>query len=104
MACLVEIFVVGALELAIRSSWNHGCFSSLRQRLQNPLVGIIAFIGQNNWCFQGGQQCIGPFQITGLSRRQQESRRVAQGINGGMNFRAQPAFTAPDRLVGTVFF
>ena len=55
MACLVEVFVVGALEFTIRSRGNDGCFAGLRQRLEHPLVGSVAFIGQNNGCFQGGQ-------------------------------------------------
>jgi hypothetical protein len=104
VACLVEVLVVGALEFAIGLGRNHGRFSGRRQRLENSLVGIVAFIGQHDGCFEDGQQPISPFQITGLSRCQQESRRMAQGIDGGMNFRAQPAFTAADRLLCPVFF
>jgi len=40
----------------------------------------------------------------GLTRRQKEAQRVAQRIDKCMYLGAQPAFTAPDRLVFAVFF
>src|SRR6516162_10177901 len=40
----------------------------------------------------------------GLPGRQEEGQRIAEGIDHGMDFRAQPAFAAPDRLVFIVFF
>ena len=46
----------------------------------------------------------GAFQIMGLPRRQEEVQRIAQRIDQGMDFRAQSAFAAPDRLVFAVFF
>jgi len=33
----------------------------------------------------------------------QPGQRIAKGIDHGMDFRAQSAFAAPDRLVFTVF-
>jgi hypothetical protein len=72
--------------------------------LKNPLVSIVALVGDHDRSIHSRQQPIGPFPITGLSRRQQECGRVAQGIDGSMNFRAQPASAAPDRLILTLFF
>src|SRR5947209_14114508 len=40
----------------------------------------------------------------GLSRRQEEAERIAQGIDQSVDFRAQSASAAPDRLVFAVFF
>jgi hypothetical protein len=104
MACLVEVFVVSTLDFAVRSGWNDSGFSGLCQDLENPLVSMVALVGDHDRSIHSRQQPIGPFQITGLSRRQQESGRVAQGIDGSMNLGAQPAFAAPNGLVGTVFF
>jgi hypothetical protein len=104
MACLVEVFVVSTLDFAVRSGWNDSGFAGLCQGLENPLVRIVALVGDHDRSSHSRQQPIGPFPITGLSRRQQESGRVAQRIDGSMNFRAQPALAAPDGLVGTVFF
>jgi hypothetical protein len=104
VACWVEILIVFTLQFAIGFGWNHRRFASPPQRLQNPLVGVIAFIGQHDRGLQNGQQCIGSLQIAGLSGCQQKAGRVAQGIDGGMDFRAQPAFAATDGLVFPVFF
>jgi hypothetical protein len=82
---------------------DHGGFAGLRQWLQYPFVGIVALVRNDEGCCQSGQQRVGSFSVAGLSRRQQEAGRVAQRIHRGMNFRAQPAFAAPERLVGTVF-
>jgi hypothetical protein len=51
-----------------------------------------------------GQKRVGTFQIMGLPRSQEEGQRIAKGIDHGMDFRAQSAFAAPDRLVFAVFF
>jgi hypothetical protein len=40
----------------------------------------------------------------GLARGQEETEWIAQGIDQGMDFGAQSAFAAPDRLVFVVFF
>jgi len=45
MAGFVPLPVIGPLFFAVRLRRNHGGFAGLRQRLQNPLVGIVAFIG-----------------------------------------------------------
>jgi hypothetical protein len=104
MAGLVEILVINALHFAIRPGWNHGRFPRLLQGLEHPLLRIVALIGDHNRGIESGQQGIGSFQVAGLSGGQQESRRITQGINGGMNFRAQPALAAADGLVRTLFF
>src|SRR6266403_5519188 len=39
-----------------------------------------------------------------LPWRQEEGKRIAQGIDQRMDFGAQSAFAAPDRLVFTLFF
>jgi hypothetical protein len=104
VTCLIQVLIVVALHFAIRFGWNHRRFSSLRQPLQNPFVGIVALVGQHDGCFESRQQCIGPLQITSLSGGQQESCRIPQGINSSMDFGAQPAFTASNRLVFPLFF
>ena len=55
MACLVKVLIVSTREFTIGPRRNHRCFSGLRQRLEHPLVGIVAFIGQNHRCFESGQ-------------------------------------------------
>jgi hypothetical protein len=43
-------------------------------------------------------------QIMGLPRSQEEGQWIAKRIDHGMDFGAQSAFAAPDRLVVAVFF
>ena len=54
VACWGEILVINALDFTIGFGWNPRRLARLRQRLKNPLVGLVAFIGQNNRCFQPG--------------------------------------------------
>jgi hypothetical protein len=89
---------------AIRFGRNHRGFARLRQRLENPLVSIVAFIRNDDGCVEGGQQRVGSFQVAGLSGCQQKASRVAQGIDRGINLGAQPAFAAANGLTFTLFF
>ena len=100
----VPIFVVVALHCSIRLGRNHGRFSGLRQGLEHPFVGIIALVCDDDGRGESGQQRIRPFQITGLSRRQQKTGRMAQGIDGGVNLRAQPTLAASESLRFAFFF
>jgi hypothetical protein len=104
VACLVPFAVVRALILTVGPGWDHRRFPGLRQRLQHPLVRIVALVGNDNRCLNGGQQSVRSCQITRLSGRQQKARRVAQGIDGGVNLGAQTALAASDRLVLAFFF
>jgi hypothetical protein len=40
----------------------------------------------------------------GLTRRQVKASRITKRVDGGVDFRAQSAFTAADRLVFAAFF
>jgi hypothetical protein len=55
VACLVEVLIVFTLDLAIGLGWNDRGFAGSRQRLQNPFVGLVALIGNDNGCFQDRQ-------------------------------------------------
>jgi hypothetical protein len=43
-------------------------------------------------------------QIMRLARGQEERKRIAQCVDHQMDFCAQPAFAAPNRLVFVIFF
>jgi hypothetical protein len=78
-----------------------GGFSCREQGLDDALIGIESLVGQQGVGVHLGQKRVGAFQIMGLPGRQEEGQ---QGIDHGMDFRAQSVFAAPDRLVFTVFF
>ena len=92
------------MNLSIALGRDDGGFSCRKQRLDDTLVGIKSLVRQQGVGLHLRQKRIGAFQIMGLARRQQEGQRIAQGIDHGMDFGAQSAFAAPDRLVFAVFF
>jgi len=104
MASFIQFLVVLTLHLAVGLGWNHRGLSRLLPRNQNSLVGIKAFIRQQDVGLQLGQQHIGALQVAGLSAGEMKSNRVAQRVHGGVNLGAQPAFAAPDGLVDAPFF
>jgi len=104
VAGFVAFPVVGPWLFAVGLGRNHRRFPGLRQRLEYPLVGIVAFIGNHDLGLDHRQQHIGSVQIAGLSGRQQKAGRVTASIDRSMDLRAQSAFAAPDRLVLTLFF
>src|ERR1700752_3941115 len=101
---LVHFLVVRALDLSIAFGGNDELLSCREQRLDVALIGIESLVGQQSVGLHLGQKRVGTFQVMGLPGRQEEGQRIAKGIDHGMDFRAQSAFAAPDRLVFTVFF
>jgi hypothetical protein len=51
-----------------------------------------------------GQKHVGTLQIMSSPRSQEEGQRIPKGVDYRVDFGAQSAFAAPDRLVFAVFF
>jgi hypothetical protein len=102
----VKVFVVVALVLAIAIGfgWDDGGFAGFFQRLDDPLVGIEAFVGDHDVGLDLRQQDVGAVEIAGLSGREREAGRIAQGIDRRIDLGAQSAFAATDRFVFAGFF
>jgi hypothetical protein len=104
VARLVQFLVVEALNLSITLGWNDELFSCGKQRLDNAFIGIESLVCQQGVSLHLGQKLVGTLQIMGLPRSQEESQRISEGVDHGMDFGAQSAFAAPDRLIFAVFF
>ena len=104
MAGLVHLFVEGTFDFAAALGWDHECLSCRQKGFDHARVGIKGFIRQQSVGLHVRQQHIGALQIMRLARGQAEGERVAQGIDQGMDFGAQSALAAADRLVFAVFF
>jgi hypothetical protein len=104
VAGLVQFLVVEALNLSITFGWNDELFSCGEQRLDHAFIGIESLVCQQGASLHLGQKLVGTLQIMGLPRSQEESQRISEGIDHGMDFGAQSAFAAPDRLIFAVFF
>ena len=104
VARLVDLLVVATLNLSIGLGRNDQLFSCRKQRLDDALIGIESLVCQQGVGQHLRQKRVGTFQIMSLPRSQEEGQRIAKGIDHGMDFRAQSAFAAADRLVFAVFF
>lgn len=104
MARLVHFFVVGTLGFAVALRRDHACLACSQQRLDDALVGIKGFVRQQRIGLHVRQQGIGTFQVVSLAGSEKEAGRIAQRVDDGVDFSAQPAFAAPDRLVFAIFF
>lgn len=99
VARLVNLLVVGSLANAVSFGRNDRGFTRGAERLDDALIGIEGLVGQQSVGLHIRQQRIGALQIMGLAGGKQEGERIAEGVDQGVNFGAQPAFAASDRLV-----
>ena len=104
VARFVKLFVVVPLVFAIGFGRNDGAFAGFFERLDDPFVGIEAFVGDHDVGRDLRQQDVGTVEIAGLSGREREAGRIAQRIDRGIDLGAQSAFAAADRFVLAGFF
>lgn len=102
VSCLVAVPIDFALSVAVASRWDDrfgtGSFDDIDQS-----VAVVPFVGDN--CT--GRDCLnqgGPLRDIGnLAGRQDQTNRIAKGIDTSMNLGGQPAPRTTDRLIATVF-
>ena len=104
MPRFVGISVEFALDFAVAPGRDYERFSSCQQRLDDTFIGIEGLVGQQSVGCHLRQQGVGALQIMRLARSQQKAQRIAKRIDQRVYLGAQPAFTAPDRLVFVLFF
>ena len=103
MPGLVEVFVEGARCLPGIPRWDHGCLAGLGQRREHPLVRIERLVGNERLGLQLREQGIGSGQVMRLTTGEMKASWIAECIDGGVDFGAQPAARAPDGLILTPF-
>lgn len=99
----IEVSIKLGRRPTIWQGWDYGRFSGGCQWLADPRVGIVGLVGDQRISGHLRQQRIGADQIVRLPARQPERYRVAEGVDQGMDFGAQPAAAEADRLV-VIFF
>jgi hypothetical protein len=104
MARLVHLFVEIPRRLATASGWNYWRLARRHEGFDHALIGIEGFIRQHGIGFHLRQERVGTFEIMCLTAGQEERKRIAQGVDHEMDFCAQPAFAASDRLIFAIFF
>src|SRR3954451_22080654 len=101
--CLA-FFVKGARRLAGFPRWDDRRLAGFSERLEHPLVRIERLVGNERLGLKLWEQGIGSSQIVLLTAGEMKADRIAERIDGGVNFRAQPSARAPDGLILTPLF
>jgi hypothetical protein len=103
-ASFIEVFVVRARLFAVGLCGNDRFYLGVAQGFDHPLVGVVGLVCKQRVRLKPRQKRVGALEIMCLSGREMEARRIAQRVYRRVDFRAQSAFTAADRLVFAVFF
>ena len=88
MSGLVHLFVERARGFAVALGRDNAGLARSLERLDDALVGIEGFVGEQSIGLHVRQQRVSPLQIMGLARGQEEADWIAQGIDQGMDFGA----------------
>src|SRR4029077_9571862 len=91
VARLVERLIELARRCSVLPRRDDGGFSGTRQRFENTLISIIGLVGDKDLGGHLRQQRVGSDEIMGLSWGQQETQRVAEGVDQSVDFGAQSA-------------
>lgn len=105
MTLLVQMVIILPLFFAILARWDHRfCFFVCNQAQE--FIRVIRAIGDDPRKIKRRNQVVRLGDVMALPAGQQKAQRVAQGIYTGVDLGAEPAPTAPERLVflPTAFF
>lgn len=83
---LIKLRVIRAGIFAVAAGRNNKVLASPFERLDHPFIGIVGFISDDGISLDIGEQNIRAIEIASLSRRQKEARRIAQGVDRGVDF------------------
>ena len=83
---LIKLRVIRAGIFAVAAGRNNNVLAGPFERLDHPFIGIVGFISDDGLSLDIGEQNIRAIEIAGLSRRQKEARRIAQGVDRGVDF------------------
>lgn len=96
MSGAIEVLIVFAWGCSVGFGGNDNDLARLLQWLDHPFVSIKGLIGNDRVRSKAREQGIGTLKIMRLSRCELKPGRVAQRVAGGMDFRGQATFAAPD--------
>ena len=95
VARLVERLIELAGRCSVLPRRDDGGFPGTRQRFENTLIGIIGLVGDQDLGGHLRQQRIGADEIMGLSWGQQETQRVAEGVDQSVDLVLNPPLLRP---------
>lgn len=63
MARFVQVLVVAAFFFAVPTAWDDYLLALLQERVHDPLLCVIAFVGKNCSSWNGCKQYISTFEV-----------------------------------------
>ena len=99
-----QVSIVVTTDLAIGFGGNDRELTGRGERLDDPFIGVECFVGKERVGLHARQKVIGTDEIVGFAAGQEQVDGVAQRVDQGMDFGAQSAARAADRLVFAGFF
>jgi len=85
---LVQIGVVGALDLAVAFGWDDD-LGSLFLHLFNEMIGIVTLVGQKGLGIDPLDEIVGLGDVVALAGRSDQPQRQAEGVGGNMDLGGQ---------------
>ena len=98
VALPVEMFVIGALDLAIALGWDDHLRPGIDDGL-DEMVGVVTLVGDDGISVEPFDQVMGQGDVIALTRCTDEANGKSQSITGGMDFGAQ-ASARPAQALG----
>jgi len=103
IASTVEMPIEFAWCEAIGSGRNHS-FGASGFDSGYEMIGVVALVGHHSLPRQIFDQCRGAVDIGDLSGREDNAQRIAQRIDGNVQFACQSAARAADFLIACFFW
>lgn len=104
MTSFKEVSIIFTTDLAIGLGRNDCDLAGYGERHKDPFIGVECLVGDEYTGLHGWQKVIGSDKIMRFAAGQEEADRIAQGIDQGVDFRAQSSARSADRLVFAGFF
>jgi hypothetical protein len=103
VARFVELAVKLVRCRSVVPGWDDGGFAGGGERPDNAMIGVKGLVGDHQIGLHLRQQRIGAVEVVGLPPGQQKPQRIAERVDQRVDFCAQPAAAAANRLI-IVFF
>ena len=104
VARLEQVSVIVAAYLPVGLGWDYDGLAGGEEWIDDPLLGVERLIGDQRFGLHCWQQLVGTQKIVRLAAGQGEANRIAERIDQRVDFGAQSAARAADRLVLAGFF
>ena len=104
VARLEQVSVIVAAHFPVGLGRDHHGLAGGEERIDDPLLGIERLVGDQRLGLHRWQELVGADEIVRLAAGQGEANRIAERIDQRVDFGAQSAARAADRLVLAGFF